>query len=313
MDPQPPYADDRPFTREDITVALVRRLIAAQFPRWAGLPIRPGAFHGWHNRKFHLGADMSVRLPSAEGYAAQVAKEQQWLPRLAPLLPLPIPVPLALGVPGEGYPWQWSVYRWLDGEIASAERIADLRAFATALAHFLTALQRIDPTGGPPAGPHSFWRGGPLTVYDVETRQTIAALDGLIDSEAATAAWDAALAAPWPGPPVWVHGDVAIGNLLVQAGRLSAVIDFGCSAVGDPACDLVIAWTLFSGESRAAFVAGLPVDAAAWARGRGWALWKALITYAGLMRTHAGDVEASRRVIEAVLADHRRAQGRSEA
>jgi aminoglycoside phosphotransferase (APT) family kinase protein len=140
-------------------------------------------------------------------------------------------------VPGEGYPWPWSVYRWLDGEIATAERIADLREFATALAHFLTALQRIDPAGGPPAGPHSFWRGGPLTVYDVETRQTIAALDGLIDSEAATAAWDTALSAPWSGPPVWVHGDVAIGNLLVQAGRLSAVIDFGCSAVGDPACD----------------------------------------------------------------------------
>jgi aminoglycoside phosphotransferase (APT) family kinase protein len=309
MDPQPSYSDERPFTREDITVALVRRLIAAQFPRWAGLPIRPVAFDGWDNRTFHLGADMSVRLPSAQGYTAQVAKEHRWLPRLAPLLPLPIPVPLALGVPGEGYPWQWSVYRWLDGEIASAERIADLRAFATALAHFLTALQRIDPAGGPPPGPHNFWRGGPLTVYDVETRQTIAALDGLIDTEAATAAWDAALAAPWPGPPVWVHGDVAVGNLLVQTGRLSAVIDFGCSAVGDPACDLVIAWTLLSGASRAAFVAGVPVEAAAWARGRGWALWKALITLAGSLHTDPAKADEARRVIAAVLADHQQARG----
>lgn len=309
MDPQPPAPDERPFTREDITVALVRRLIAAQFPRWADLAIRPVAFDGWDNRTFHLGADMSVRLPSAEGYAAQVAKEHRWLPQLAPLLPLPIPVPLALGVPGEGYPWQWSVYRWLDGEIASVAAIADLRAFATTLAHFLTALQRIDPTGGPPPGPHNFWRGGPLTVYDAETRQTIAALDGLIDAEAATAVWEAALNSTWHGPPVWIHGDVAVGNLLVQEGRLSAVIDFGCSAVGDPACDLVIAWTLLSGESRAAFVAGVPVDAAAWARGRGWALWKALITYAGLMRTHPGEAEAARRVIEAVLADHQQARG----
>jgi aminoglycoside phosphotransferase (APT) family kinase protein len=146
-------------------------------------------------------------------------------------------------------------------------------------------------------------------VYDVETRQTIAALDGLIDTEAATAAWDAALAAPWPGPPVWVHGDVAVGNLLVQTGRLSAVIDFGCSAVGDPACDLVIAWTLLSGASRAAFVAGVPVEAAAWARGRGWALWKALITLAGSLHTDPAKADEARRVIAAVLADHQQARG----
>jgi aminoglycoside phosphotransferase (APT) family kinase protein len=307
MDPQPSYSDERPFTREDITVALVRRLIAAQFPQWAELPIRPVSLDGWDNRTFHLGAEMSVRLPSAAGYAAQVAKEQRWLPRLAPHLPLPIPVPVAMGVPGEGYPWPWSVYRWLDGEVAATARIGDLREFATALAGFLTALQGIDATGGPAAGPHSFWRGGPLTVYDAETRQTIAVLGGLIDTEAASAVWDAALQAPWHGPPVWVHGDVAVGNLLVREGRLAAVIDFGCAAVGDPACDLVIAWTLFSGESRAAFVAGVPVEAAAWARGRGWALWKALITFAGLMRTNPGDAAAAQRVIEEVLADHQQA------
>lgn len=304
MDPQPPAPDERPFTREDITVALVRRLIAAQFPRWAGLAIRPVAFDGWDNRTFHLGADMSVRLPSAEGYAAQVAKEHRWLPQLAPLLPLPIPVPLALGVPGEGYPWQWSVYRWLDGEIASVAAIADLRAFATTLAHFLTALQRIDPTGGPPPGPHNFYRGGPLTVYDAETRQAIAALESRIDTAAATALWEAALRATWHGPPVWVHGDVAPGNLLVKEGRLSAVIDFGCSGVGDPACDLVIAWTFLSGASRDAFRAGVPVDSATWARARGWALWKALITLAPLLSTDPVKAVEPRRVIEEVLADH---------
>jgi aminoglycoside phosphotransferase (APT) family kinase protein len=300
--------DDQGFTREDITVDLVRRLIAAQFPQWAALPIRPVQFDGWDNRTFHLGPDMSVRLPSAAGYVAQVKKEHRWLPRLAPHLPLPIPVPLAMGVPGEGYPWPWSVYRWLDGEVATVARIADLRAFAATLARFLTALEGIDASGGPAAGPHSFWRGGPLTVYDAETRQTIAALDGEIDPAAATAVWEAALNATWPGPPVWVHGDVAVGNLLVTAGRLSAVIDFGCAAVGDPACDLVIAWTLLAGESRAAFVAGLPVEEAAWARGRGWALWKALITLAGSLHTDPEKAEEARRVITAVLADHRHAR-----
>jgi aminoglycoside phosphotransferase (APT) family kinase protein len=289
----------------DINVALVRRLVAAQFPQWADLPIKPVRFDGWDNSTFHLGEEMSVRLPSAQGYAAQVEKEQRWLPRLAPLLPLPVPVPLAMGVPGEGYPWHWSIYRWLEGEIATLENIADLRQFAITLAQFLTALQRIDPTGGPPAGPHSFWRGGPLTVYDAETRQAIAALDGRIDADEATAVWEAAIIATWHGPPVWVHGDVAVGNLLVKGGRLSAVIDFGCSAVGDPACDLVIAWTLLSGESREAFRAGVPVDIAAWERGRGWALWKGLITLAEYIDTKPLKAIEARRVINEVLADHK--------
>jgi len=265
------------------------------------------AFGGWDNRTFHLGADMSVRLPSAQGYVAQVDKEHRWLPRLAPHLPLPIPVPLARGVPGAGYPWPWSVYRWLDGEIATVARIADMRAFATALAQFLTALQRCDPTGGPPPGPHNFYRGGPLTVYDAETRQAIAALEGRIDAAAATAVWEAALHATWHGPPVWVHGDVASGNLLVTEGRLSAVIDFGSSGVGDPACDLAIAWTFLSGAGREAFRAGVPVDSATWARGRGWALWKALITLAPLLPIDPVKAAEPRRVIEEVLADHQRA------
>jgi aminoglycoside phosphotransferase (APT) family kinase protein len=297
-------SDDKPAEKVDINVALVRRLVSAQFPQWADLPIKPVQFGGWDNKTFHLGEEMSVRLPSAQGYSAQVEKEHRWLPRLAPLLPLPIPVPLAMGVPADGYPWHWSVYRWLDGEIATIERIPDLCQFAITLAHFLTALQRIDPTGGPPPGPHCFYRGAPLTVYDAETRQAIAALQGQIDTYTATAAWEAALNATWHGPPVWLHGDVAAGNLLVKEGRLSAVIDFGCSAVGDPACDLTIAWTLLSGESREAFRAGVPVDRAAWARGLGWALWKGLITLAEYMRTNPLKAKEARRVIDEVLADH---------
>jgi len=294
-----------PGTRVIINSALVRRLVAAQFPQWAALPIKPVQFGGWDNRTFHLGEEMSVRLPSAQGYAAQVEKEHRWLPRLAPFLPLLIPVPLAMGVPGEGYPWHWSVYRWLDGETATMERIADPCQFAARLAEFLTALQSIDATGGPPPGPHSFYRGGPLTVYDAETRQALATLDGRIDVDAASGVWEAALNATWQNPPVWVHGDVAAGNLLVKEGRLSAVIDFGCSAVGDPACDLTIAWTLLSGESREAFRAGVPADGAAWARGRGWALWKGLITLAEYMNTNPLKAKEARRVIDEVLADHK--------
>lgn len=289
----------------NIDVSLVRRLVDAQFPQWADLPIKPVEFDGWDNRTFHLGEDMTVRLPSAAPYALQVEKEHRWLPRLAPLLPLPIPVPLAKGAPADGYPWQWSVYRWLEGETAAAGRIADLCQFAIVLAEFLNALRRIDADGGPPPGQHNFFRGGPLTVYDAETRQALAALDGKIDADAANAVWEAALGATWHGSPVWFHGDIAWGNLLVKGGRLSAVIDFGTSGVGDPSCDLAIAWTLFEGESREAFRAALQLDDATWARGRGWTLWKALITLAEHIDTNPVEAGTARRVIDDVLDDHK--------
>jgi aminoglycoside phosphotransferase (APT) family kinase protein len=212
-----------------------------------------------------------------------------------------------MGVPSDDYPWHWSVYRWLEGEPATIERIADLPQFATILAQFLAALQRIDPAGGPPPGPHNFYRGGPLKIYDDETRQAIAALEGKIDTDAVTAVWEAALKATWHGSPVWLHGDIAAGNLLVKGGRLTAIIDFGSSGVGDPACDLTIAWTLFSGESREAFRTALPVDGATWARGRGWALWKGLITLAEHINTNPEEAGKARRVIDEVLADHKHA------
>ncbi len=262
-----------------IDVPLVRRLVTEQFPQWADLPVRPVAVGGNDNRTFHLGDAMTVRLPSAEGYVASVAKEQRWLPVLAPHLPVPIPAPLGQGRPGAGYPWPWSVNRWLDGTTAGPDTVADLAAFAVDLAGFLIALQGVDTGGEPAAGRHSFWRGAALDHYDDETRKAIAALDGRIDGAAATAEWDAALAARWHGRPVWFHGDVASGNILVRDGRLAAVIDFGTSGVGDPACDLVIAWTFLDVPARDAFRTALGVDDATWQRGRGWALWKALITY----------------------------------
>lgn len=293
-----------PTANVDINVALVRHLVATQFPQWANLPIRPVEPSGWDNRTFHLGNQMTVRLPSAEGYAPQVEKEHQWLPKLAPLLPLPIPVPLAKGSPAGVYPWPWSIYQWLPGESATVGRIADLPAFATSLAEFLAALQHIDPTAGPAAGAHSFFRGASLAVYDAETRRAITLLGRTIDAEAAQAVWETAIQATWHGPPVWFHGDIAAGNLLVNEGHLSAVIDFGCSGVGDPACDMAIAWTLLSGASREAFRAALRVDKATWARGRGWALWKALITFVEYIHTNPAKAEEARRVMDEVLADH---------
>jgi aminoglycoside phosphotransferase (APT) family kinase protein len=306
--------------KADITPALVASLVAAQFPQWADLPVRPVELDGWDNTTYHLGEEMSVRLPSADRYTLQVDKEHRWLPILARRLPLPIPEPLVKGVPGCGFPRPWSVYRWLEGEPATVERIANLVEFAAELAGFLDALYRIDPSGGPPPGMHNFFRGGPLTTYDAETRNAIADLGDEIDTDGAREVWEAALGATWYGSPVWVHGDVGASNLLVDKGRLSAVIDFGGLAVGDPACDVTIAWTFFSGQSREAFRARLPVDGATWARGRGWALWKALITLVPALKEGRDEADVAglrmgwrhgaRQVIEELLAEHRGAPDR---
>lgn len=282
--------------------SLVRRLLVAQVPRWAGLPVTPVRSAGTDNAIYRLGDDMAVRLPRIHWAVDLVHKEQRWLPRLAPHLPLPIPVPIAMGTPGEGYPWHWSITPWLEGENATIERIADPCQAATDLAHFVRALERIDAAGGPPAGPANFGRGVPLAMRDAATRAAIAALEGALDTAAATRAWEAALRAdPWDRPPVWVHGDLQSGNLLVVQGRLSAVIDFGCLGVGDPAADLIVAWNLFSGDARETYREALAVDDATWARGRGWALSVALIALPYYRDSNPVLADISRRAIAAVL------------
>jgi len=248
---------------------------------------------------------MSVRLPSAEAYVRQVDKEHRWLPVLARSLPLPIPRPLAKGVPGCGFPRPWSVYGWIDGETAEVGQIDSLPQFAEDLACFLAALYQVDATGGPPPGEHNFFLGGPPAIYDGQTKDALAALRGHIDTELASEVWQAALDATWHSRPVWFHGDAQPGNLLVRHGRLSAIIDFGSSGVGDPACDTTIAWTFLFGESRRAFKARLPFDAATWARGRGWAIWKAMKVLVRALETDPEDAVYIKNVIGAILADHR--------
>ncbi|WP_405106213.1 aminoglycoside phosphotransferase family protein [Micromonospora sp. NBC_01405] len=288
----------------------VRRLVADQFPQWAGLPVQPVAVGGWDNWTFHLGSRALVRLPSASEYALAVDKEHRWLPALAPRLPLPIPIPLAKGEPGAGYPYPWSIYPWLDGETASADRIADPVRFALDLAEFLTALQSVDTTDGPRPGQHNWYRGGTLRTYDGEARRALTALDGHVDVDLAREVWQSALDARWDGVERWFHGDVAQGNLLLNDGELAAVIDFGTCGVGDPACDLAIAWTLLTAEGRQAFRERLSVDEATWARGRGWALWKTLVTCARTLRNADEPADGALRVIGEIFSEYELAQRR---
>ena len=306
--------DDRPPDKMhadelDIDSALVRRLLAAQFPQWAGLPLERIRSAGTVNAIYRLGEELAGRLPRVREETGHLDKELHWLPRLAPHLPLAVPIPLAKGRPGEGYPLHWFVYSWLPGENAMmVEPIADLNQAALQLAQFLAALQRLDPTGGPPPGAHNYGRGVPLAGRDAYTRAAIADLDrlGMIDARAATAAWEEALRAPaWEGPPVWIHCDILPTNLLVQQGRLSAVIDFGGLGVGDPACDLKVAWNLLSGRSREVFRTALGVDDAAWVRGKGWALSVGLIALRYYYISNPVLAGIARRTIDEVLAANR--------
>jgi aminoglycoside phosphotransferase (APT) family kinase protein len=282
-----------------LDVGLVRRLLAGQFPHWTDLPLRPVRSSGTDNALYRLGDDLVVRLPRIGWAVTDVEAEQRRLRFLAPRLPLPIPEPLAAGEPGAGYPWPWSVYRWLPGEEARADRLADPVGTAESLAAFVAALHGVEVVEPPSGG----GRGGPLAGRDAATRAAIAALDGEIDTGAVTAAWEEALAAPaWDGPPVWVHGDLAPGNLLLRDGRLSAVLDFGALNAGDPAVDLLVAWNLFSGGSRDRYRAALGVDDATWARGRGWALSVGLIVLPYYRGTNPALVAQSWTAIREVLA-----------
>ncbi|MFE0808560.1 aminoglycoside phosphotransferase family protein [Streptomyces sp. NPDC058794] len=269
-------APDRP----SIDTALVRRLVDSQFPQWAKLPLERFEPAGSDHVIHRLGEELAVRLPRHAGALGQAGKDSEWLPRLAPHLPLAVPVPVAVGEPGFGYPWAWAVTRWLNGEAATVRTLGDSCEAAVELAGFLSALQRFAPGETASLGARRDLTGSPLAARDRATRAAIARVDGVFDAAAMTGLWDAALSAPdWDRPPVWFHGDFHTGNLLTADGRLSAVIDFGELGIGDPARDLTIAFTLMSAAPRAAFRAALGVDDATWTRGRGWALATGLNAY----------------------------------
>ncbi|KAF1048106.1 aminoglycoside phosphotransferase family protein [Xylophilus sp.] len=261
-----------------IDVSLVRRLVAEQFPQWSQLDVRPVDSDGWDNRSFRLGDTLSARLPGAAAYAPQVTKEVRWLPVLSDALSLPIPEVVGVGVPGDGYPFPWTIRRWIEGTPLTDATGVDRRLIAVDLAGVLRELHRLEPAGLVP-GSHSAGRGAPLQQWDEQTRDAVAALHGRIEAKSALRPWQDALEARAGAErAVWFHGDVAPGNLLARDGYLSAVIDFGLAGVGDPSCDLAIAWTWFDEDAREAFRAALGTDDATWRRGKGWALWKALVS-----------------------------------
>lgn len=285
----------------DTGPALTRRLVSGQFPHWAGLPLRRVDSFGTDHAIYRLGDHLAVRLPRIASATGQAELEARWLPRFAPLLPLALPVPVALGEPGFGYPFTWSVCEWLPG-VSATDADLDLMRAAADLAAFICALAGIPAAGAPPRRLSA--RGGLLALRDDEVRLAVAELGDRIDGAAALRSWEQSLHAPaWQGADVWLHGDLLPGNLLATGGRMSAVIDFGCLGVGDPAWDYLPAWNLLTGPSRERFRARLGTDDGAWLRGRGAALSQAVVALPYYWDSNPGMVRQASHALAEVLAD----------
>jgi aminoglycoside phosphotransferase (APT) family kinase protein len=285
------------------TLDLARKLIAAQFPEYASLPIVDVEKQGHDNRTYRLGDHRLVRMPTAAHYALKVPKEQALLPQLAKRLSVNIPAPIKMGKPSTDYPFPFSIYKWLPGKSINLLTLTkqEKEQLAFALANFLKELQAITDVEGPEPGQHNWWRGDHVSVYDKGAREQIAELAEIIDVTQALALWDKACATKWDKKPVWIHGDFAIGNILMDGGKLSAVIDFGGPAVGDPACDLVMAWTYLSGKAREIFISEMDMDHDPWLRARAWALWKATYELCQIKDKTSPEALFQKRIIDEVM------------
>lgn len=287
----------------DITPDLAGKLIAEQFPEFAHLPITSVEKQGHDNRTYRLGNDMLIRMPTAESYALKVPKEQALLPKLAPHLAVSIPVPIKMGKPSTNYPYPFSIYKWLEGKSLNLLTLDNeaLNKLAFDLAQFLKALQSITGVDGPAPGQHNWWRGDHVSVYDKGAREQIAKLSSVIDSNKAIELWEQSCKTKWNNSPVWIHGDFAVGNILLQDGKLSGIIDFGGIAIGDPACDLGIAWTFFKGKARDIFIQEIALDDQTWLRARGWVLWKATFELCQIEDKYSPEAFVQKRIIDDVL------------
>lgn len=282
----------------DIGPELVGRLVAAQFPRFADLPISAFRSTGTVNAIYRLGDQLCVRLPRLQRWAQSLDKELSWLPKLAPCISLRVPEPVARGKPASGYPFAWAIYRWISGQPYRDDLVHDEHKAAEDLAQFVLELRRVAPLGAP--------RGGrrPLRALDAVTRASIEASRNVIDSYAAAAAWESALEAPaWDGAPVWIHTDLLRPNLLVDGGHLCAVIDFGGVGIGDPAADVIAAWSVLGPAGRATFRCALDVDDGTWIRARGYALHQAVMIIPYYSETNPGFVALAKRTVDEVLAE----------
>ena len=286
-----------------ISIELAKKLIANQFPEYAKLPITSVEKQGHDNRTYRLGNDLLIRIPTTKPYALKVPKEQELLPKLASHLSINIPTPIKMGAPSKDFLYPFSIYKWLDGQSANLLSIDEtaLNFIAVQLAIFLKELQSISNVDGPGPGQHNWWRGDHVSVYDKGAREQISNLADVIDHKACLHLWENACDTRWNKAPVWIHGDFSSGNILIQDNKLSGVIDFGGMGIGDPACDLVIAWTFLKENSREIFKQAMGLDAGTWNRARGWALWKATFELCHIKDKDSAPAQLQKNIINSLL------------
>jgi len=291
------------MTQLDITRALAYKLITEQFPEYAHLPVLEVEKQGHDNRTYRLGNDMLIRMPTAESYALKVPIEQELLPKLAPHLNVNIPVLIKMGMSSKNYPYPFSIYKWLEGTSINLLTLStgEMDRVAFDLAKFLKELQSIDDVDGPVPGQHNWWRGSHISVYDKGAREQIAALSTSIYQGKAIDLWKRASKTKWDKPPVWIHGDFASGNMLIKDGKLSAIIDFGGICLGDPACDLVIAWTFLKDNARDIFIREMALNEDTWLRAKAWALWKATFELCQIADKNSPEALIQKRIIEEAI------------
>lgn len=279
-----------------ININIAQRLIYEQFPEYKNLIIKEVEEQGHDNRTYRLGNDLLIRLPTDSHYALKVPKEQELLPQLGKYLSINIPTPVKMGKPSKSFPYPFSIYKWLDGKSINLLNLntQELCVLAYDLAQFLKELQKINLVSGPKPGQHNWWRGDHISIYSKNAESQIKMLSDFIDTSKALNLLKEACATKWEKDPVWIHGDFAIGNMLAQNNKLAGIIDFGGMAIGDPACDLVIAWTYLSDDARILFINEMDMDDQTWLRSKAWALWKA--TFELCQITSKTDVKALKQV-----------------
>ena len=285
----------------DVRAHTVADLVATQFPSWAHLPVRAVPSHGTVNALFRLGSGLVLRFPlcPAPATRAELTAEQDHLRRIAPHVAVEVPSPVAIGEPGAGYPGPWSVYRWIEGSTADTSDVQDSDLFTADLAEFVLALHAVDTDGRRWNGTG---RGGPLAEADADVRLALEASRALVDVDAIDRIWTSSRDVPrGPEPDVWIHADLMPGNLIVRDERLAAVIDFGAVGIGDPAVDLLPAWTVFTSRTRAQFREALRVGDQQWARGRGWAIVQAAIALPYYVDSNPMMAVIAKRTLSAII------------
>lgn len=289
-----------------INELIAQQLIHDQFPQFQHLEIVPVKTQGHDNRTFRLGHELLLRLPSASCYASNIQKEQIWLPQLAEHISIPISKPIALGKPTKYYPFHWAIYEWISGESANNLHQNDLNLadIALSLTQFLKELESVNILYAPRPGLHNFHRGGSLRIYHKQTQEALQKLSDFIDIKPYELLWNEALHSHYQGEPVWIHGDISAGNILIENKKLKAIIDFSGIAQGDPACDVTIAWTFFDKQSREIFRKNLSFDDCTWVRAQAWAMWKSLITLAAMQDLQSPAALHQFNILQSIIDDH---------